>query len=290
MGKDSKIEWTESTWNPIAGCSIVSTGCKNCYAMRMAARLDAMGQKKYAGTTRVVSGRAIWTGVINVDDGVMELPLRTRRPTTFFVNSMSDIFHKNLSFEVISEMFDVMCDERSQKHIFQILTKRPERIPLWINWMADSWSPESPASVALEVLGHFGENIWIGTSTENQETANKRIPELLKAPAYIRFISAEPMLGAIDMYKWLPDRYSGLAMFDAPYGITSPLDWVIVGGESGPNRRPMNLKWARDLRDQCKDAGVAFFFKQVDKVLPIPEDLMIREFPAPQVGGIEWHH
>jgi protein gp37 len=237
MSDRSGIEWTEATWNPIAGCSIVSPGCSHCYAMRMAARLAAMGHiPQYAWTTKKVKGRAVWTGVINVaGDDTLHKPLHWKNSRMIFVNSMSDLFHEDVPWPIIDRVFDVMMLAR--QHTFQVLTKRAARMR---EYMRDS---------ARGALGEVWPppNVWLGVSAERQKEADERISHLLETPAVVRFVSAEPLLGPLDIHAWL---------------ILKSLDWIIVGGESGPRARPMHPEWARDLRDQCTAAGVPFFFKQ----------------------------
>ena len=289
----SKIEWTEKTWNPIVGCSIVSPGCTNCYAMKQAARCEAMGLSRYNGLTRVVNGNAVWTGTIGLaPDDTMLAPLRRKKPTTYFVNSMGDLFHESCRDEWIDRVFAVMA--LSPQHTFQVLTKRAARMRAYFN-------PGRLAQISLAALS-FGAspalvgraglpfpNVWIGVSTERQAEADERIPLLLQTPAAVRFISAEPLLGPIDLARItiLPQRpgsvragihldtlrakycESGLP-YKGDWDTTKPppetnlrgLDWVITGGESGPNARPMHPDWVRSLREQCFDADVPFFFKQ----------------------------
>ncbi len=212
MAVNSSIEWTESTWNPITGCDKVSPGCKFCYAERMAVRLQAMGQPNYR------NGFAL-----TLHEHALELPLRWRQPQTIFVNSMSDLFHKDVPLAFIRRVFDVM--KEAHWHRFQILTKRSERLFMLRDKL------EWPA------------NVWMGVSVETAHYV-KRIDHLRKVPAAIRFLSLEPLLGPLP----------GLDL--------SGIDWVIVGGESGPGARPMDEAWALDIRDQCEAAGVPFFFKQ----------------------------
>ena len=212
MAEISTIEWTDATWNPTTGCDKVSPGCKNCYAERMAARLKAMGQPRYRNGFE-----------LTLQDDVVTLPLRWRKPRLIFVNSMSDLFHDSVPTDFIRRCFDVMNEARH--HIYQILTKRPER--------------------ALEIAGvlPWAENIWLGTSVESSRYIC-RVSTLQQVPALVRFLSVEPLLS----------RISELPL--------ESIDWVIVGGESGPNARPMNPEWVRILRDQCVAGGVPFFFKQ----------------------------
>ena len=225
MSHQTGIEWTDATWNPIAGCTIVSPGCTNCYAMRMAARLQAMGMKKYAGVTRKSGKRHVWTGRINVDERALAAPLSWRRPLRIFVNSMSDLFQEESSEDFVSRIWLVM--EKAHWHSFQILTKRPDRM---LGMLGSCRFPVLP-------------NAWLGTSVENNEYLD-RIDVLRKVPARIRFVSFEPLLGPIID----PDL--------------SDIHWAIVGGESGPRARPMQEWWVERLHDACQRQGVAFFFKQ----------------------------
>ena len=212
MAQNSKIEWTESTWNPVTGCTKISAGCKNCYAERIALRLKAAGSPNYANGFR-----------LTLHHHALEIPLRWRNPRTIFVNSMSDLFHKNIPFDFISKIFDVMC--RASHHRFQILTKRSGRL------------------LELSSKLTWPENVWMGVTVENAECIF-RIDHLRQTKAAIKFISFEPLLGPI-------------ANIDL-----EGTDWVIVGGESGPKARPMKPQWATDIRDQSLSAGVPFFFKQ----------------------------
>lgn len=212
MGSKSSIEWTEATWNPVTGCSKISPGCKNCYAERMASRLRAMGQPNY------VNGFEL-----TLQPHTLELPLKWRTPQIIFVNSMSDLFHEDVPLEYIQRVFDVM--NRADHHVYQVLTKRAERLAL--------------VSSELE----WGSNIWMGVSVESQAYL-ERINHLKQTGAQIKFLSLEPLLGALPTLE------------------LRGIDWVIVGGESGPGARPMNVEWVLDIRDQCCQANVPFFFKQ----------------------------
>ena len=212
MANNSSIEWTESTWNPLTGCTKISPGCQHCYAERMALRLQSMGQPHYANGVK-----------LTLHDDSLELPLRWKRPQTIFVNSMSDLFHKDVPLGFIQKMFDVMnC---ASWHRFQVLTKRSDRL------------------LELSPRLQWAPNIWMGVSVEKEDYLF-RIAELRKTPAKIKFLSLEPLLGPLPNLK------------------LRGIDWVIVGGESGPGARPMDPEWAFDIRDQCQAAGVAFFFKQ----------------------------
>ncbi len=212
MGSKSSIEWTESTWNPVTGCTKISAGCRHCYAERMARRLKAMGQANYAHGFSVV-----------VHEHAVEIPLRWKSSQVIFVNSMSDLFHKRVPLKFILKVFDVM--NRADRHQYQVLTKRSGRL--------------------LEVNRRlpWADHIWMGVSIETAESTY-RADHLRETGARVKFLSLEPLL------EPLPDL------------DLSGIDWVIVGGESGPSARPMDPAWVVDIRDQCVDAGVPFFFKQ----------------------------
>jgi protein gp37 len=223
MGLGSNIEWTEATWNPVAGCTVLSPGCTNCYAMRMARRLDAMGQSKYSGTTRVSGGRAKWTGKIVLDEAALRLPITWSKGRLIFVNSMSDLFHEKVPLEFIQRVFWIM--QHTPQHTYQVLTKRAgrlRRISSNINWPS---------------------NVWMGVSVEDQDHWS-RVDDLRATGASIRFLSLEPLLGPLKM--------DDLSM----------IDWVIAGGESGPNCRPLVPEWVRGIRDACARQNVPFHFKQ----------------------------
>jgi len=218
MGDKSSIEWTDATWNPVTGCTKVSPGCRNCYAERLASRLQAMGNPRYK------NGFAL-----TLHHDQLDLPLRWTQPRQIFVNSMSDLFHEELPFEFIEAVFKVMV--KADWHIFQILTKRAKRL------------------AELAPLLPWPNHIWQGVSVENSDYV-ERIDHLLNVPAKVRFISVEPLLGSIPK---LPLK-----------GIS----WVIVGGESGPNYRPIKADWVRQVRNQCLKAKVPFFFKQWGGITP----------------------
>ncbi len=212
MGQKSSIEWTESTWNPLTGCTKISPGCKHCYAERMAWRLKAMGQANYVNSFE-----------LTLHEDALELPLRWKKPQTIFVNSMSDMFHCNVPSEFILKAFDVM--RRAPWHRFQVLTKRAERLE------------------ELSGLLPWPDNIWMGVSVESEEYLF-RIVHLRRTSAAIKFLSLEPLLGPLDNL------------------CLDGIDWVIVGGESGPGARPMKSEWVQAVRNQCLGSGVPFFFKQ----------------------------
>lgn len=225
MAQQSSIEWTDLTWNPVVGCSIESAGCTNCYAMRMAARLEAMGMPKYAGLTKRTKRGAVWNDLVRCDEASLEIPLTWKRARRVFVNSMSDLFHADVPEQFVARIWNVMrC---TPQHQYQILTKRPER-------MADLLARIAPTPLA---------NVWLGTSVEGPLVVD-RIDHLRRVPAAIRFISFEPLIGPI------PD----LQLFG--------IDWAIVGGESGPRARPMLEAWVDPIFDACLASGTEFFFKQ----------------------------
>ena len=212
MASNSAIEWTEATWNPVTGCSKISPGCKHCYAERMARRLKAMGQPNYRNGFEVT-----------LHEHALEIPLRWKKPQVIFVNSMSDLFHKDVPTEFILKVFDVM--NRAHWHEYQVLTKRPERVS------------------ELDNLLKWKSNIWMGTSVESGKYT-WRIDALRQTSAHIKFLSLEPLLGPLQKLN------------------LKKINWVIVGGESGPGARAMNAEWALDIRDQCIKSNVPFFFKQ----------------------------
>lgn len=223
MGSNSRIEWTEATWNPVAGCSIVSPGCTHCYAMRMAERLELMGQEKYRGLTRRTGGRAKWIGNVTLDYESLSVPRMWKNGKMIFVNSMSDLFHDDVSLEFIQAVFSVMKD--CPQHTFQVLTKRSDRLRFLSRDLV--WAP----------------NIWMGVSIESHEY-KYRIDDLRATDAAVKFLSLEPLIGDVGSLN------------------LSGIDWAIAGGESGPGARAMDPAWVRSIRDQCIAANVAFHFKQ----------------------------
>jgi len=220
---ETSIEWTDATWNPVAGCTILTAGCTNCYAMRMAARLEAMGMEKYVGLTRKSGGRAKWTGKIYLDDRSLSIPATWSKPRRVFVNSMSDLFHSDVPADFIDDVWRVM--EETPQHTYQILTKRPDRM--------------------MEIVPGLKKlsNVWLGTSVEDSRVLH-RIDELRQVPAAIRFISFEPLIGSV----------AGADLRD--------IHWAIVGGESGPKSRHMDPAWVDEIERMCRAARTAFFFKQ----------------------------
>jgi protein gp37 len=212
MALKSSIEWTESTWNPVTGCNKISPGCKNCYAERMAKRLKAMGSENYENGFKLAT-----------HDHVVNLPLQWRKPQVIFVNSMSDLFHKNVSLDFILKVFETM--NKAHWHIFQVLTKRSDRL------------------LELNKYLPWSKNIWMGVSVENKDFTY-RIKDLSKTDAATKFLSIEPLIGPINRFS------------------LKNIDWVIVGGESGPKSRPMKEEWVTSIRDKCLKQNIPFFFKQ----------------------------
>lgn len=282
MGAKTNISWTDSSWNAIRGCTEVSAGCQNCYAMAMAARFAGPGMA-YEGLAEITADGPRWTGKILAIDDKLREPLRWQRPRRIFVNSMSDLFHPGVSTEVVDRHWAVMALAR--RHTFQVLTKRPLRMARYLNDYAQPGRVIEQAKamlrdgwIAAPVVLPDGypdkplDNVWLGTSVENAE-AEARVRHLLDAPAAIRFISAEPLIGPVSLLHtpapgihW--DYLTGEREAIREKSVTARIDWVIVGGESGPHHRPMDLDWARALRDRCAQAGVAFFYKQAGGLRP----------------------
>lgn len=309
----SNIEWTDVTWNPVIGCAHVAEGCRNCYAEKMSKRLAAMGQDDYA---QVIDSKGRFNGKAIPRPDTLAEPLHWRKPRKVFVNSMSDLFHKDVPFEFIAAVYGVVA--ACPQHTFQILTKRPERMLEFMQWVSEEAERASGSGIRINpdalvrgrrnvelhaqgkspmldrAAGWPLPNVWHGVSVAEQKDADKNIPILLQVPSAIRFVSAEPLIGDVYLQaNWL-DR-----MVAQAFGGHS-LDWVIAGGESGPGARPCDVAWIRSIVQQCKAAGVACFVKQLGK-LPQeagaivahrfkspkcsdppewPEDLRVREFPA----------
>lgn len=273
------IEWTQETWNPLAGCTPVSEGCRNCYAAKEAVRLAGNPNEKiaakYAGTAEMRGAgtrrRAVFTGRVNLDESALTKPLRWRMPRRVFVNSMSDLFHEAVPEDYVAAVVAVMA--ACPQHTFQVLTKRPERMAAFFSrWaMGSCWMEARDRGVPL-VLDDFGAlfwplpNVWLGTSVEDQRAADERIPHLLATPAAVRFLSCEPLLGPVE-FSDVTGRSDCVAALGKP--ALDGIHWVIAGGESGPGARPMHPDWARSLRDQCQAAGVPFFFKQWGEYLAV---------------------
>lgn len=324
MSNASSIEWTDATWNPTRGCSRVSEGCRNCYAERIAARFADVG-KPFHGFASIGprADSPKWTGRVELIPEKLDEPLRWRKPRRVFVNSMSDLFHEKLSLPDIAQVFSVMAsatlgcapghrnhDEEcwtGDPHTFQILTKRPAQMLKIVAEMPHYVGEHFNGDSALANETWPLPNVWLGVSVEDQKTADERIPLLLQTPAAVRFVSYEPALGPVDFGMYLSrTNMPGLNLMP---GFRDPLpgiDWLIIGGESGPRARPFDIDWARSAIAQCKAGGVACFVKQLgsypvldpryDRSLPgwtrklqdrkggdmaeWPEDLRVREFPA----------
>lgn len=287
MGKTS-IEWTKRTWNPLAGCTAKSPGCLNCYAATMSSRLELMGQAKYTGVTIQKGKRKVFNGLIHYDEKALPAPLSIKKPDTFFVNSMSDLFWGDeddldtarrlgvidpqpVPFEFIDKVFAVMA--LTPQHTYQILTKRPERMKAYF----DNDETKYRIADAASALGHsvyelprgpfdFGQcddgkiddvwaeypfnNVWLGVSVEDQKTADERIPLLLETPAAVRWLSCEPLLGETDILKYVDCE---MPCFCGDIACDHPgIDWVVIGGESGSHARPFDIDWARSLIEQCR--------------------------------------
>lgn len=301
MAETSTIEWTDATWNPITGCSVVSPGCTNCYAMKLAGtRLQHHPSR--AGLTKPSKAGPVWTGEVRLNEEWLDQPLRWKRPRRIFVCAHGDLFHESVPDEWIDRVFAVMA--LVPHHTFQVLTKRAERMRGYLtdddlnhrisaalgsmldgDWIWDH-SRLRPAIDGLidAFIGHRMTdddlveylpapmplpNVWLGVSAEDQARADERLPHLLATPAAVRFISAEPLLGPIDIGWALAMQRIDIAAGFLQRGHFAPgleklrrLDWIITGGESGPGARPMHPDWVRSLRDQCTAAGVPFFFKQ----------------------------
>lgn len=291
----SSIEWTDATWNPVVGCRRVSPGCEHCYAETMAGRLARMGQRRYLDVVKLDEKgqpRGRWNGTFREVPEALAAPLSWRKPRRIFVNSMSDLFGEGVSDEWIDRILAVIA--LTPRHTYQVLTKRPERMARYfaapglydrLLRSADEFRiirPEltgigisNPATLPMRWL-------WLGTSVENQEAADERIPHLLRVPAAVRFLSVEPLLGPVDLTYWLRSEArcvrcerdvgaNGIkhdeTHFDCggeiEYPPDYPIDWVIVGGESGHGARPCDLAWIRSIVGQCRAAAVPVFLKQL---------------------------
>lgn len=275
MGRETGIEWTDSTWNPIRGCSRVSEGCRNCYAESVAARFSGAGQAYERLAEFRVIGQGTpeervephWTGKVKFFDKHLEDPLRWRAPRKIFVNSMSDLFHESVEDDWLIQIFAVM--QACPQHTFQILTKRPLRM---FSWMTEE-NGDLVSLAGAELASQKGwchahedgpwplKNVWLGVSVEDQHTANVRLPLLAQTRAAARFVSYEPAIGPVDFGVALPKQEWRCS-----------IEWVICGGESGQLARPMHPEWARSARRFCTDYQIPFFFKQWGEFLPAMQD------------------
>lgn len=299
MADKTGIEWTDATWNPLRGCSRVSEGCRHCYAEGVAKRFSGPGLP-YDG---LIAKGGQWNGEIKLVPELLDQPLRWRRPRRIFVNSMSDLFHENVPDTYIDKVFAVMA--MAHWHTFQVLTKRPERMRSYFADMKHSFDR------GFNVCAFFNAkdddidriakvpqglpNVWLGVSVEDQAAAEVRIPLLLQTPAAVRWISAEPLLGALDLTSidMLPgvQHEDVLCHLNALTGVIAgpddqlpALDWVVVGGESGAGARVMQSDWAHSLRDQCAAAGVPFLFKQWGEWAPN----WFNDDQGQKIDGSEW--
>ena len=285
MGKTS-IEWATDVWNPVTGCTKVSEGCRHCYAETMVKRFGRVGPETLPGVHPVIHDFRV---MLHPDR--LEQPLHWRKPRRIFVNSMSDLFHKDVPEDFIDLVFGVMA--AAVEHTFMVLTKRPERMLEYMTpggeGSIELWGSRWPRGMARACFGESEPtefplpNVWLGVSVEDQATADERIPLLLKTPAAVRFVSVEPMLGPVNLHM-------------VPILVRGPretalrqLDWVICGCESGPKARPMDPSWARSLKDQCAKAGVPFFYKQAvvaGKLTKLPhiDGEQWAQFPAAAPG------
>lgn len=276
MADNTTIEWADATVNAVNGCSVLSPGCTNCYAMRLAGtRLREHPSR--AGLTQPSKAGPVWTGEVRLNEQQLLQPLRWRRPRRIFWNAHGDLFHDAVPDEWIDRVFAVCA--ASPQHTHMILTKRTARMQAYLTTkkaaapimvaIGDGTLEQHPWNNELKVPS----NVWLGASVEDQQRADERIPDLLATPAAKRFISAEPLLGPVDLDRWLE-----LGGLNTDLGLSNPgVDWLIVGGESGPGARPMHPDWVISLRDQCATAGVAFFLKQWGEYLPVWNDHDVRK-------------
>ena len=283
----SLIEWTDATWNPITGCTLVDDGCRHCYAAHLITSWPAIGNhpSRKGLARKNAAGESKFTGEVRFNEGWLDQPLHWKKPRRIFVCAHGDLFHPNVPDEWIDKVFAVMA--LAPQHTFQVLTKRPERAREYLRALEckggyrpyisrPGWQANDPRDRDRVILLPEGQswplpNVWLGTSVSDQASADLRIPQLLACPAGVRFISAEPLLGPVDLTEIAAPRpdLRASVMLDALNGtggiVGTPggkINWVIVGGESGPHARPMNPQWARDIRDQCIAASVAFLFNQ----------------------------
>lgn len=270
----TKIEWTDETWNPVRGCSIVSPGCTNCYAMRQARRHDHPGGA-YGGLTQMTKGGPVWTGEVAIVHDIISWPLRRKRPSRIFVNSMSDLFHEAVPLHDIAEIFATMSLARW--HTFQVLTKRPARmlavlkseafatrfaeaceqaLPLWRKVLQRHWLAFEPTGIPAKAPALPLPNVWLGVSVEDQTRADERrgLLERMAIEGWLTWVSYEPALGRVDWNGWEFIR------------------WLVSGGESGPGARPSIPVWHRAARDWCAEHRIAYFFKQWGVWAPLPRD------------------
>jgi len=276
MADNTKIEWTDATWNPITGCTVHSPGCTNCYAMKLAGtRLKHHWSRQ--GLTIDTKAGPVWNGEVRFNEEWLDQPLRWKRPRMIFVCAHADLFHAGVPNKWIDRIFVKMA--RCPQHIFQVLTKRSDRM---FEYLSQGLLASRIAALVMQEDPDFDfrnfawplRNVWPGVSVEDQERANQRVPDLIATPAWVRWVSAEPLLGPIDFTRISTMRWRGAEVLDALTGQLSGmfgdpchysvggLDWIVAGGESGENARACHPEWAIGLRDQCTTADVPFLWKQ----------------------------
>jgi protein gp37 len=301
VSDNTKIEWTDATWNPITGCSVVSAGCKHCYAMKLAGTRMRTHPSREGLTIDTPAG-PVWNGKVRFNEQWIDQPIRWRASRLIFVCAHGDLFHESVPDEWIDHVFAVMA--WAPQHRFQVLTKRAKRMHSYFDADYGDFARRRISKLITARTGVENPNlqwplphVWLGVSVENQESADERIPHLLQCPAAVRFLSCEPLLGPLELTRWLeptgvtcpdvcPDDhyvdqsdYETVGKDNDPIcrhcgeratwtGYEDGIDWVIAGGESGHGARPMHPDWARSLRDQCDAAGVPFFFKQWGEFSP----------------------
>lgn len=303
MADKSRIEWTDATWNPITGCTLVDEGCRHCYAAHLITSWPAIGNhpSRKGLARKNAAGESKFTGEVRFNQQWLDQPLRWTKPRRIFVCAHGDLFHESVPDEWIDKVFAVMA--LAPQHTFQVLTKRPDRAAKYLTsdrhlYIGEEMMNNRPRTYDIsKVAEAFGneeepnvmpkdwplQNVWLGTSISDQSSADLRIPQLLACPAAIRFVSAEPLLGPVDARPYMPNElWNNLPSWKQP-----EIDWVIVGGESGPHARPMHPDWARSLRDQCVAAGVAFFMKQWGEWKPLGQTALGEDeayyHPAPEI-------
>ena len=281
MGETTGIEWTDATWQVTTGCSKVSPGCDHCYALTMSNRLQAMDTPAYRGLVVEKSKPLAWTGEVRCLPERLDDPLLWRTPRRVFVNSMSDLFHPAVPFDFVVKVFDVMA--AAHWHTFQVLTKRPGRMAFFAKHVwpkrGGRWEPVDGGVKAVWPGTAWPSNVWAGTSVESAKYL-PRLAVLARVPAKVRFVSAEPLLSFVDLRPWLYPEQE----LEAPFGYRDvappPISWVICGAESGPGARPMDIEWARQIKNDCVAAGTPFFLKQFAQ--------KGRKIPMPELDGQVW--
>ncbi len=291
------IEWATETWNPVTGCTKVSQGCLNCYAESYDRRFSKNDGRDFVPWT-VKAQRDAGVSGVALHPERLDIPLHWQKPRRIFVNSMSDLFHEDVPEGFLILVWATMAD--CSQHTFQVLTKRPERA---LQFLTDQTRGQDRLWAAMP--GFMAgtppwplPNVWLGVSVENQVWADRRIPILAKIPAAVRFVSCEPLLGSVDLTPWLGEPWDACPRPVCPEYCTKPgpncprrwpsLGWVIVGGESGSKARPMHPDWARQIRDDCKQSGVPFFFKQWGQWLPVDQKDVHEGSYIPNEPGMDW--